>query len=139
MPRDYRARSARRTEPLHRSDCFDHMLAVGFKLFTGDRHAEFPAFQRLFQHGDQILQVFPRFAELRHFNNDFRHQVGAVIEKIIFPQRRMAGGFNGERRVNPLCGKPLRLIDHIFITALKTVMFPAKISFNKGFQPAGGD
>ena len=65
------------------------------------------------------------FFQLCHFDKQARYKIGAVVEKIIFLERRVPRRLDGKLRIGPAFIEPDRLVDYILIAAFKAVVYAA--------------
>ena len=117
----------------------DQRFAPGAEVLLGDGKPHLGSLRRLPQGGQQVLQVLALPAQGGHFDEDFGHQVGAVIQKMVLPHGGMAAGLNGQGAVHPFLVQAQGLVDDVLVSPLKAVVFPAQGGFNVLLQPVGGD
>ena len=75
------------------------------------------------------------FFQLCHFDKQARYKIGAVVEKIIFLERRMPRRLNGKLGIDAVFIETDGFVDHVFIAALKAVMHAAMVC-NEFRKPA---
>ena len=112
----------------------EHRLPRGAEIVSGDLQPEFPALGRLAQSGEQPFQTAPG-GELHQKPRD---EIRPVVEKVVFLERRMAGGLNGKLAVAPLGVEPERLIDDVAVAAAEAAVHAA-VRGDKPGQTRGCD
>ena len=78
---------------------FKYVSAVGLDVVcAGDFQAEFDAFRRMAQFGNEVAELFAFLLGFRRSDEQFDGQVRAVVEVVVFTQRAVPGCFDGQRR-----------------------------------------
>ena len=109
------------------------------KVLPFDRN---PALRLLAGRGealDQRAEGAPLPLGLGGGNQQTHREIGTVVEKIVFRQCAMARGLDCQRRRNSGIVQADRLVDDIFIAALKAVVVQAQRPLEEAGQPVGGD
>ena len=67
-----------------------YFVPVRSEVFTENRDPDFLLVRRVFQIRDDAVDLLALLEQLRRFDDDLRGQIGAVIQKEVLLQRRVA-------------------------------------------------
>ena len=85
-----------------------------------------------------MLQAAPLPAHPGGPDQELCRQICPVVQKIVLPQGGVAGGFDGQRRVDAGGVQPQRLVDHVFVAPPEPAVYSAQL-LDETVQAAGGD
>ena len=114
-------------------------FSPGFlKVFIGDSQANFGAFRRLLQVGNQAAQGLAFLLQLHGPHNQYRNQVHAVVKEMVLLQCGMTTGFNGQGAFHAFRIQADGLVNHVPVAPFIAIMLAAPV-IDEGLQPGGSN
>jgi hypothetical protein len=100
------------------------MGAVGLKVWGANADAKFGAVHGFLQRSDQVRQGTAYLLGFGQLDQQLADEIRPIVEKIIFPQGTVAGGFDRQPGFLPVVIEALGFVDDVLVTAPEAVVDP---------------